>query len=297
MKTIVITGANGFIGQNLINRFIVEDCIIYAVDLSFENCLGYDDNKVIKIECDLKNVSDLPKKVGTAAIDVFYHFAWDGSTGLNRSDYSKQLNNVKYTCDAAITANKMNCKRFISTGTISERIVEDSQVNSCSPNLIYAAAKSTTRKLLNIISAQFEMTYTWAQLSNIFGEHNKTGNLLSYTMNEICNGRIPEYGPCDQMYDFLYIDDAIEALYRIGTANEAKNFYFVGSGAPRLLKEYLDFIGKRMDVKLGIGKKKSDGILYKSEWFDTFDLENDFNFKTKYSFEQAINKIINKMGM
>lgn len=292
MKIVVITGANGFIGRNLIRRLLKEECYIYAVDISHKESIFTGNKNIELIECSLDNISHLTDLISAHEIDVFYHFAWDGSTGAARGDYNKQLKNVQYTCDAALVSKNLNSKRFITTGSISERIVNDALANNyLSQNIVYAIAKNTAHNILNIICNKNDIPYCWVQLSNIFGGDNKNGNLISYTLEEIKKGNVPEYGPCDQPYDFLYIKDTIEALVKIGFAQHCRNAYFIGSGKPRVLREYLDEISRKLNKPIGIGVKPSDGVIYKKEWFDTVHLKNDLDYTPQYSFESAIDEI------
>ena len=98
MANIVVTGANGFIGRNLIRRLKALDCRIYAVYRSKERAV-FEDGNIITIECPLDMISSMPNLINER-IDIFYHFAWEGSTGSLRSDYGVQLNNAKAVCDA-----------------------------------------------------------------------------------------------------------------------------------------------------------------------------------------------------
>mgnify|MGYP000606383362 FL=1 len=87
-----------------------------------------------------------------------------------------------------------------------------------------------------------------------------------------------------QPYDFIYVQDLIEAVYRLGEAKLNENFYFIGSGKPRILKEYLAEIGeqcKKSDL-IRIGVREDDGIKYTFDMFDTKNLLNDIgDFVTK----------------
>ncbi len=94
------------------------------------------------------------------------------------------------------------------------------------------------------------------QFSNVYGPRNKTGNLVSYTIGELLAGREATFGPALQPYDFIFIDDLIEAVYRLAFRKTQKNTYFIGSGKPRILKDYLSEIGvicnKAGLIKIGV---------------------------------------------
>ena len=132
------------------------------------------------------------------------------------------------------------------------------------------------------------------QFSNIYGPQNKTGNLVSYTLGEITNGKEAIFGPAKQPYDFIYVDDLIEAVYRIGIRKTSKNAYLIGSGTPKILKEYLTDIGTQYGrpdlIKVGI--RPDDGIVYSMDMFDIKDLVEDIGNYVQTDFGSGIRNTI-----
>ena len=223
-------------------------------------------------------------------IGMFYHFAWDGNSGLQRGNFSTQLLNVEYTCNVAMVAKQLGCERFISIGTITENIAKENLDGVATfSGFIYGLSKLHTHNLLDIICKNIGLKYVWVQLSNIYGGDNSTGNLISYTLSELRAGRIPTYGPCNQPYNFTHIDDVIEALHLIGTVEQVEEKYVVSNGDVRLLHEYLEIIGKVYDKKLGIGERADEGIRINREWFSCEALTR-IGFQAKKDFEQEIRK-------
>jgi nucleoside-diphosphate-sugar epimerase len=128
------------------------------------------------------------------------------------------------------------------------------------------------------------------QFSNIYGPNNKTGNLVSYTIGELTKGNGATFGPAKQPYDFIYVDDLIEAVLRLGEKNTSKNCYFIGSGEPRILKEYLLEIGHQYgnEELIKIGVRPDDGIAYTMDMFNTKPLVNDIGNYVSKSFTERI---------
>jgi nucleoside-diphosphate-sugar epimerase len=128
------------------------------------------------------------------------------------------------------------------------------------------------------------------QFSNIYGVGNKTGNLVSYTLGELMSGKEATFGPALQPYDFIYVEDLIEAVYRLGAKETNKSFYYIGSGTPHLLKEYLLRIGElagRGDM-VHIGVRPDDGVKYKKDMFDNSDLIDAIGNYNKTNFDKGI---------
>ena len=84
--------------------------------------------------------------------------------------------------------------------------------------------------------------------------------------------------------------------FGVGTpflAEGCKTIYFVGSGEPRILRDYLLSMGEVLgnEKLLGIGERPDDNIQFNLEWFNTNDLEVDTGFMVQNSFEENIKNI------
>lgn len=291
MEKVIVTGANGFIGRNFIKFLTNKNIEVYAVDKSHENSTLNNLKNIHLIECDLSRMDDLIGLIENRGFDVFYHFAWIGTTGEKRADYKIQTENATYTCNAAIISKKLKCKKFITTGTITEKVAEGILDNHyVSESMMYGLSKHYTHNLLEILCKKENISYVWAKLSNIYGGDNTNGNLISYTIKEFQENRIPSYGPCEQPYNFTYIKDVIDALFFIGEVEINHNEVFISNGECRKLKDYLNKLSGIYDKKISIGTRKDDGIRFEEKWFDNSELVK-IGFKSKYTFEQGIKEI------
>ena len=122
MKRAIVTGALGFIGSELVTLLLSEGTEVYAVvrpSAQLKRTLPVSDSLHI-IPCDMSRYSALPEMIPARDIDVFYHFAWEGSAGPLRSDEHVQLQNTQYTVDAVRAASLLGCRRFCGAGSIME---------------------------------------------------------------------------------------------------------------------------------------------------------------------------------
>lgn len=287
MKAIV-TGANGFIGSNLIKKLVENNIEVTAIDISF-NPSRLSENKLIKkIETSIDN---LILSMLDEEYDLFFHFAWTGVNGTSKGDINVQLQNIKMTIKCAEVAKKVNCKKFLCAGTIAERNIESlHNLNKTGPGMFYGASKYSAHIMLETYCKNIGLNFIWMQFSNIFGPANKTGNLVSYTLSQIFEDKEASFGPANQPYDFIYVNDLINAVYLLGISKTKNNFYFIGSGTPRLLKDYLLSIGKiaNKEKLIKVGVREDDGIKYDYSMFDINNLKNDIGNYISKSFEEAI---------
>ena len=225
---------------------------------------------------------------------MFYHFAWQGSSGSKRADFALQARNAVASAEAVQVSKRMGCHRFISTGTITEYIAEDVlKRHYTSENLIYGLSKDYAHKLVDITAHKEKMSYVWAMLSNIYGGGNKTGNLISYTLQQFKKGQEPSYGSCLQSYNFTHIEDVAEALYLLGEAFQlSKESYLVSNGECRLLRDYIEELANVCGKNVAIGTRPDDGVRYEATWFEDKALQSELGFKPAYSFAAGVKKLL-----
>lgn len=287
---IIVTGANGFIGSSLIKKLLVEKFEIFAIDISFANDHLGDNKLVHKIEAPLDRIAEYKSQLPVSAV-AFYHLAWQGVNGPDKTDPIVQIHNIEMALSCAKIAKELGCKKFLCAGTIAERAVESLPIlSTVSGGMMYCSAKYCTHIMIETFCKNIGLNFVWMQFSNIYGPNNKTGNLVSYTLGELLNKREASFGPALQPYDFVYVDDLIEAILRLGVKDTNKNFYYIGSGTPRILKDYLFEIGKccGREELIKIGTRPDDGIEYTFEMFDVSDLINDIGNYISDSFENHI---------
>ena len=296
MRNIIVTGAYGFLGKRLVQELSKSVDKIYAVVREKKEMLNCSFDKNVEIiECDLtKDVSVLKRKI-VEKIDVFYHLAWEGSYGEKRAQWQIQLKNVYMSSACFELANELKCKKFIGIGTISEfLIMNDSELGKQlkSQNQIYAISKDYTNTMLRMASKRIDMKFIWCRLSNIYSENLDIGNIISYEIKELLNGNTPTFSKGEQPYNFIYVDDCIEALKCIGEKKCCHDEYFLGGNDCKKLKDFLQIVNDIInpDIKIGLGQRNEDGLVYKEEWFTITFLQEDFDFKPYFSFEAGIKK-------
>lgn len=288
---IIVTGANGFIGSSLIKKMITNGVSVVALDISFENSRLPQSSLVETIEVKLDCVEEMLVKIPVGEYDAFYHFAWQGVNGADKADPIVQLKNCQMMINCATVAKALNCKKLLCAGTIAEQAVNSlSRLEKTSGGMMYGVAKHCTHLMLENYCKNIDQKFIWMQFSNIYGPSNKTGNLVSYTIGELMKGNDATFGPALQPYDFIYVEDLIEAVYRLGANETTENCYFIGSGEPRVLKDYLLEIGRTFghEEKIKIGVRPDDGIVYSWEMFETSKLKYAVGEYVTKSFTEGI---------
>ena len=305
MKKIIVSGANGFIGRHLVRDLLNSGHYVISVvrgsDLIPKRTKNHKNNLIVP--CDLNEINDLPNKIKPNEFDVYICLAWDGTSGDRRSNYKVQMNNVKYYVDSLNTAKLLGCKKFIGVGSISETEafnLNNKTIGNPSVNTIYGASKLYAYMLTRTISHQINIDYTWLVLTNTYGPEEYSNRFVISTLKKIKNNKELSFTSGTQLYDFVYIDDVVSAIFATIINGKPYSRYIIGSGTPDLLKNYILRMLKAINSNSlpKFGDLIYEGVnLDKNDLF-SMDLEKDTGFKALTSFEDGIKKtyewILNK---
>jgi len=292
MKKIVISGATGFVGRHLVRCLASQDNEIYV--LVRKRTAVFDE-----LTCVHQIEYSCIEQVVIDSVDIFYHLAWEGVASGEKNELSVQLSNIELSLNTMEFAKKCKSKLFVATGTVAEYAFQSGVMDfekRRSPADMYGATKSAVYYLLQAYARNLDIPFIWAVLPSTFGEGRENSNILTYTITSLLRGEKPTYASLNQMWDFLYVEDVVEALRLIGLYGKSGKIYGVGSGSYKSLKEYVVCIRDMIDtsLELGIGERdeSADKARVESSCVNIDELVNDTGFSPKYSFEEGILKTI-----
>lgn len=287
MRSAIITGANGFIGRNVAKYLADNGVKVYAF-VRNKNKSMYLDKNINIIECQMEKIEELNFN---ESIDTFYHFAWEGVSGEERKDYNIQIKNIKYTCDAIKLAKKLEASKFIFAGSIIEYEYYKSIEKDCnSINNIYGLAKITARNMGKMIADSIGIKFIETTISNVYGPGENSPRLINTIIRKMLKKEKVSLTLCEQLYDFIYIDDAVRAYYIIGKNGKVKQNYYIGNNKPKKLKEFILEIRNYIDctLEIGFGDVPFTGISLMYNELDTSCIYEKLEFKTLTSFSDGV---------
>lgn len=289
---VIITGATGFIGVTLCKEMLDKGYNVTAIVRPNSQKKDRLPKVVNIIELSLDKLNELQGKY-----DLFYHLAWNGSSGNDRDDFEMQYSNIKYTAEAIRAAKRCGCKKFIGAGSQAEYGLVSGMANEeatvPNPFMMYGAAKLASYSMGKVLSEQLNISFIWARIYSVYGALQNEGTLISYVVKTLKEGRAPELSSCENMWDFMHVSDCASALRVIGEKENSRGLYNISTGKPKLLKQFVKEIRDIVNpnVQLRFGGIKTD--MKKSFW-----LEPDVNklkkcgFECKYDFKEGLNKYL-----
>lgn len=298
MKRVIITGPTGAIGMALIQKCIEMDVEVTAVchrgSARISNIPVSDKIKIV--ECNLDEVRRLPD-VLQGTYDVFFHFAWACTTGDGRNNIDAQMQNIRYALDAVEAAGKLGCECFIGAGSQAEYGRFEGKLNSgvpAFPENGYGIAKLCAGQLGRIRCSQLGIRHIWFRILSVYGRYDGEQTMIMSSISKMLSGEPPEYTPAEQVWDYLYSEDAAEALYLAAQRGRDGAIYCLGSGQARPLKEYIEIMRDETDpglsVKFGAKPYADKQVMYLCA--DISELHKDTGFVPRYSFEEGIRDMV-----
>jgi len=295
MKKAIVTGANGFVGSNLVRELIRQEVQVLAVghDNRFQNLP--EDDRILRLSLDMDDIIALEGKVSPGQYDTFYHFAWTGSAGADRTNETLQMKNVQWTCDCIRMAHQIGCNNFVCAGSIMEKEViatTFAQGNSPGPASIYGAAKLAAHCMAKPIANQVGINLIWAVITNAYGEGEVSPRFVNTTIRKIIRQEPLQFTAATQNYDFVHIADVARAFYCIGESGKANCEYLIGSSNARPLREFIQEMQQSLapDAELQFGDIPFAGINMSLEEFDTSFTERDTGFRAEISFAEGVKR-------
>jgi len=265
-KKALITGGLGFIGSNLAMRLVELGANVTIVDAMLP---GYGGN--------LFNIRDIEDKIRINFSDIrdshsmnylvrnqnyIYHLAGQVDHILSLSDPFPDIDiNIRGSAVVmeAVKANAPDA-RVVYTGTrgqygptVQLPVSEDTPMN---PKGLYELSNLTAERMMLLYNDMHGIATTALRLTNIYGpraqmQHSRYGVVNWFVRVALDNGAIKVFGKGDIKRDFLYVDDAVEAILMSTVKDEAIGAVFnVGRDTP---SNFLDLAKMVVEIA-GAGK-------------------------------------------
>ena len=164
-------------------------------------------------------------------------------------------------------------------------------------NTLYSSAKAAANHMARTMAGEFHLDYIRALLSNVFGPGEKSPRLINTCLRKLLQGEHCAFSSGEQMYDFIYIEDAVEILAAIGERGVSNKTYYIGSQNPQPLKEFLYELRDQVDpgAEIGLGELPFEGVSLTYREFDINAVKEDTGIVPRVSFSQGIQNTVRWM--
>lgn len=297
IKKIIVTGATGAVGSAVVRRALEKGidvtCIVHKGSKRLGNLPQSD--SVMILESDMHDYQTLTIE---GEYDAFIHLSWEKTFGASRDDAEVQTRNIQYTLDACHLAKRCGCQVFVGAGSQAEYGVQSVGLTSdlpVNPESGYGIAKYAAGKLSAMLCKNLGMRQCWVRILSVYGPNDGENSLISYLIREFKAGNAPQLTKCEQMWDYLYADDAADAILAVAEKGVDGKAYPLGSGNGRRLSEFVEDIRNAINPSLEVlyGAKEYYPHQPMHLVADISELAADTGWKPRWSFIDGIKVILN----
>jgi len=298
-KPILVTGAGGLVGRQLVRRLSEQQRSVLAID-RFSSVT----EEGIEIqECDLGDVHRL-HAIAQQGIDSVVHCAaYSGPMVARDAPYSMVQVNIVGTANMLELARIHNARRFVycsstSAYGVTERppVMEDSTLR---PASLYGASKVASEYITTAYANQYGLSAASIRLSWVYGPGRTTPCVIR-TMIEDALAKRPTKMPfgSDFPRQFIYVDDAVDGLVKaLDAPTLPRSTYNVTGNTQTTLEQVADFVRAVFTdavIELQPGPDPVD------EFQEKFSIEaarRDLGYEPRVALEQGIRAYANWIAM
>ena len=295
MRDVVVTGASGFIGSHLVHKLSAAGVSVWAVcepgsgnTDRIASCCG-----VRIIECDLVSTAGGLADLIDGPVDVVFHLAWKNASGISRADLASQADNISIAVNVISLARKKECAKVVVTGTVYENLCEQIEGGKkYYPISYYILTKRYVRAMFGQFSLQTGTDMVYLTLCHPIGKFNKTDQLIARLVQDLRTEKRCIFGSGKTYFDVIAAEDMANALFLAAKNETTKGSYFVGSGAPKRLRQYIENVRDiiKPGAALNFDEMGDDGVDLEREWLDCSEFCRETGFIPQISFEEAVRR-------
>jgi nucleoside-diphosphate-sugar epimerase len=292
VKTVLVTGATGFIGSHCLPLLKERGYQIYATSSKSFSTVSEGVNWV---KCNLL-VEDIGKLCASIRPTHLLHFAWVTEPGV----YWRSKDNLlwlKAGIDLMQAFALHGGERAVFSGTCAEydwsASTFEEHITPCLPHTLYGSSKLALQGMLGAYAKEVGLSAAWGRIFYLYG----TGEYAQRFVPAVINGLLQKKPiPCshgNQIRDFLHVQDVADAFVTL-LDSQLQGAVNIGSGVGVTLKQVIAKITERLG---GADLLQWDALKAPAGEPDslvatTKRLNSELGWSPKLGLEEGLNKAI-----
>jgi nucleoside-diphosphate-sugar epimerase len=249
---VLVTGAAGFVGSQVVRRLVTDGHEAIGVDRS----PPADHFPSSAIALDLEDSERVRGLLHDIRPEGLIHLAWYANP-LDYLTSRANLASLAMTISVVEAALSAGTKKVVAGGSCVEYaetnrpLVEDDPVD---PRTLYAACKHAAHQVIRVMARETGADLAWARLFHVHGPGENPSRLIPWVARQLNSGAVVPLTDGTQIRDHLHVADVAAALVMMLTG-DARGIYNVCSGQPVTLRHVLetvsDIVGRPDQLRFG----------------------------------------------
>lgn len=235
-KTILVTGANGYIGQKVVEQLLNLGRDVLAADLVVDGI----DSRAERLQVNLfENTEEITKRV--PQIDTCLHLAWRNGFNHFANSHIEDLPGHFHFISSLLEAG---LKHIAVQGTMHEigywegKIDENTPTN---PISYYGIAKNALRQSTMLLAKKHEATFQWLRAYYILGDDKRNHSIFTKILEaeERGDATFP-VTTGKNSFDFIEVDELARQIALAITQSEVTGIINTCNGKATTLREKVE---------------------------------------------------------
>jgi nucleoside-diphosphate-sugar epimerase len=299
-RKILITGSTGFIGANIVRRFIKIGAEVHILSRTTSNKWRIKDIlKDINEYCvDLLDYEKLEAIILDIEPEIIFHTVVYGGYPFQK-DIKKIIgSNFIGTINLVNACKKVDFELLVNTGSSSEYGIKSKPMDEediSEPVNDYGVSKAAATLYCQAVSRREKRPIVTLRLFSPYGYYEEQTRLIPSVVVSCLRGRNPEISSPNSVRDFIFIEDVIDAYIRvIETSDIGGEIFNIGYGEQHSVGEVVNKIDELTGnnvrpVWVSVPKRANEPDVWQADVTKAKDI---LKWEPKYSLEEGLAKTI-----
>jgi nucleoside-diphosphate-sugar epimerase len=296
-KKILITGASGFIGANLLKRLLQEPLEIHALVTPHSDLWRIEENlhQICVHKLELEQFDELERLMKEISPSAIFHLAAHGAAFSQQDQHKIFSSNVLGTFNLLKATENIDYDFFAHIGGSSEYghlekpMREDTALE---PTTFYGVSKACATLIVQQFARCTQKPISLLRLFSVYGPLESPNRFIPTAIRAALTGEPLQLTPPGFVRDFIFVEDVIEALLHVWEKKVSGKIFNIGTGIQTTNEQVVKILEELTEKPIEISETPfPPRMMDKKIWVaDTSKTECILGWRARFSLREGLIK-------